>query len=466
MDKVILNNVTSFQNDSSAVATVNNNMATIVSAINNTLSRDGTAPNQLQATLDANNNRIINLPNGVGLTEPATVGQLTELLPAGGTTGEVLTKNSSANFDSSWQVPTAANLTGPITSTGNATAVNSQTGTGSKFVMDSFPTITGPTLVGPALGTPFSGIATNLTGTASGLTSGAVTGLTVASGKTLTANNSLTLVGTDGTTQTFPSTSGNVVTSVTVPGGDITGTYPALTIVNNAITSAKMNPMPAFTLKGNATGSSTNPTDISIPALTQKASPISGDMIMIADSAASNALKFATVGSVASAGSVSSIAGNTGAFTLTGGITNSTNAIKLAYNGAAFQGAPQGPTGTTSITLVMMGMGSVFTITPVYSTRLKIEFVGALTMASAAQTIVAKVFFGTGTAPGNGAPQTGTQIAGGTAWVSTGAGAATPFANGGIITGLTPGTAYWFDIALNSTSGTASVSCSFNGFEI
>src|SRR6476619_1146605 len=34
-----------------------------------------------------------------------------------------------------------ANLTGPITSTGNATAVASQTGTGSKFVMDTAPSI-------------------------------------------------------------------------------------------------------------------------------------------------------------------------------------------------------------------------------------------------------------------------------------------------------------------------------------
>lgn len=44
-------------------------------------------------------------------------------------------------------VTTNANLTGPITSTGNATAIASQTGTGTKFVVD-----TSPTLVTPALG--------------------------------------------------------------------------------------------------------------------------------------------------------------------------------------------------------------------------------------------------------------------------------------------------------------------------
>ena len=48
-------------------------------------------------------------------------------------------------------VTTIPNLTGPITSIGNTTSVASQTGTGTKFVMDSSPTFTGtvtiPTLV-------------------------------------------------------------------------------------------------------------------------------------------------------------------------------------------------------------------------------------------------------------------------------------------------------------------------------
>ena len=44
-------------------------------------------------------------------------------------------------------VTTNANLTGPITSSGNATSIASQTGTGTKFVVD-----TSPTLVTPVLG--------------------------------------------------------------------------------------------------------------------------------------------------------------------------------------------------------------------------------------------------------------------------------------------------------------------------
>ena len=75
-------------------------------------------------------------------------------------------------------VTTNANLTGPITSVGNATAVASQTGTGSKFVMD-----TSPTLVTPNLGTPSAVTLTNGTGLpiSTGLT-GAGTGVLTALG--------------------------------------------------------------------------------------------------------------------------------------------------------------------------------------------------------------------------------------------------------------------------------------------
>lgn len=79
MSKVTLNNISSFQNDSSAVATYAANNATLTTAFDNTLSRDGTSPNQMSASLDMNSNRILNLPNPIQNTEPITLGYAEEL---------------------------------------------------------------------------------------------------------------------------------------------------------------------------------------------------------------------------------------------------------------------------------------------------------------------------------------------------------------------------------------------------
>jgi len=104
-----------------------------------------------------------------------------------------------------------SNLTGPITSVGAATSIASQTGTGTKFVVD-----TSPTLVTPVLGVA---TATSINGT--------------------TIPSSKTLVATDSTTYVVPSQTGNsgkylttdgTVSSWTPPTGASAGTYTLTTV--------------------------------------------------------------------------------------------------------------------------------------------------------------------------------------------------------------------------------------------
>jgi hypothetical protein len=71
-------------------------------------------------------------------------------------TGDIVTALSNLGLVTNGTVIATqnANLTGPITSVGNTTSVASQTGTGSKFVMDN-----SPTLVNPTIGTVGSAVA-------------------------------------------------------------------------------------------------------------------------------------------------------------------------------------------------------------------------------------------------------------------------------------------------------------------
>lgn len=80
MSKVSLQNLVNLQNENTAVAAINANNATITTEFDNTLSRDGTAPNYMQATLDMNSNRIINLPRAVGETEPVRKAEFDEIV--------------------------------------------------------------------------------------------------------------------------------------------------------------------------------------------------------------------------------------------------------------------------------------------------------------------------------------------------------------------------------------------------
>lgn len=71
MAKLLLTDLTNLQNETTAVSAVNSNNTAIETAIENTLSRDGTAPNSMSGNIDMNSNRILNLPAPVADQEPA-----------------------------------------------------------------------------------------------------------------------------------------------------------------------------------------------------------------------------------------------------------------------------------------------------------------------------------------------------------------------------------------------------------
>ena len=228
---------------------------------------------------------------GIGNGITALTGDVTATGP-GSVAATLATVNSNVGtFGSATQsVQFTVNGKGLVTAAANVTvtpAVGSITGLGTGVATALGVNVgsAGAVVVnGGALGTPSSGVATNLTGTASGLTAG-----------TVTTNANMT--------------------------GDVTSVGNATTIAANAVTNAKAAQMAAYTFKGNVTGSTANATDFTIAGLTNKAAPVGADLIILADSAASNATKYATLtqalGAVTSG--VSSLNALTGGLTIANG---------------------------------------------------------------------------------------------------------------------------------------------------
>ena len=185
---------------------------------------------------------------------------------------------------------TNASLTGPITSVGNATSIASQTGTGSKFVVDTSPTLVTPT-IGAATATTVNKI--TLTAPATGST------LTIQEGFTLTANGNATVSGTNTGDDATNSKYSSLVSNATHTG-DATGAT-ALTVV--AINGVVMS--------GLATGIVKNTTSTGVPSIA-----IAADFPTLNQSTTGNAATVTTnaslTGPITSVGNATSIASQTG----------------------------------------------------------------------------------------------------------------------------------------------------------
>lgn len=452
MSKITLNNVGSLIDNTTATNTININSNTTQTAFDNTLSRDGTSPNQMEYQLDMNSNQIINLPAAATGQSPLRLQDLSTFvgggtvtnIPSGGTSGQVLAKNSSTNYDVHWisessdliagtniaitgsspatiatiltptfttvntatiptvvdtlvartttdtltnktltspilvtpalgtpasgvatnltgtaasltagNVTTNANLTGPITSVGNTTSVAAQTGTGSTFVMN-----TSPTLVTPALGTPTSGVATNLTGTAAGLTAGNAT-----LAATVTTNANLTGVitsignATSIASQTGTGTKFVVDTSPTIVTPTISGalTYGGVTLnasvagtgnlVANVSPSITTPTFSAPVLGTPASGTLTNCTGLPIAGTTGYGTGVATALAVNVGSAGAFVTFGGALGSPSSAGTIP-------AFTLGGTIAGGGNQLNNIIIGTTtpLAGSFTTVSGSTSLT--------------------------------------------------------------------------------------------------------------------
>ncbi len=219
MTKITLNNIANLIDATTAVNTINANNSTVQTAMDNTVSRDGTQPNSMNASLDMNSNQILNLPAPTSNNSPLRLSDLSLFnsggsivaIPTGGNAGDALVKNSNINYDIKWGADSGL-LTGGtnIAITGTSPAVVS--------------TIASPT---------FSHI------TAEGVTSTGATG------------------------------TGNLVFS----NSPTLSNVPISSLANQA----------AWTFLVNNTSGAAGPTAQTIDGLTLKTSPVAGDEVIIWD---------------------------------------------------------------------------------------------------------------------------------------------------------------------------------------
>jgi hypothetical protein len=109
------------------------------------------------------------------------------------------------------------------------------------------------------------------------------------------------------------------------------------------------------------------------------------------------------------------------------------------------------PTGSASTTYVMMGLA--LSLAPEVATGAWITADGQITNSANNGETDVVVCYGTGTAPANGAAQTGTIVGQPARYKSTAANDFVPFSLTSLITGLTSGTTYWIDLAVKAVGG-------------
>jgi hypothetical protein len=129
---------------------------------------------------------------------------------------------------------------------------------------------------------------------------------------------------------------------------------------------------------------------------------------------------------------------------------------------------PANPVTTGNAAGAMMGMGNVCVATLARGTRLFAQFTFNLTGGGGPVTHSATMRYGTGAAPANQAAPTGTAIGSTVQAAAPAAGYNYAGTCSWVLTGLTPGVPYWFDLSVVPGAGEVAgvVGVAFIGFEV
>lgn len=289
-----LTDLANLQNETTAVNAINDNNAAITTAFQNVLALDGTLPNSMEAPLDMNSNPILNLPAPTNMSSPLRLIDVSLLngggtisaftLPAGGTTGQFLIKNTDDNYDSSWSSRVADlivtdSFSAPgILTTSVLNGLSITLGTTSLSFGQTYPTLSGPITFSGAI------VHQSTTNLQAALTYGGVT----------------------------------LSNSVTGTGGMVLSANPTIT-----------GTLSFGTLSPTSLGAST----ATVTGLAHNASPVSSSDYIPYYSSANNAINKITVSELISSttAGVSSIGGSTGVITLGGDLSISSNTIKDSF---------------------------------------------------------------------------------------------------------------------------------------